>query len=99
MTKGEVDLINDKMDTLYKRMEEAESKLKMIECTHHPRNIDYTLDTRRSISSLIYTKQCKLCGKVLGHFTHETYLIDRKQFLEQELEEIDKEIDYDQAKD
>lgn len=97
MTKDEVSLINDKVDTLYERMEKVESKLKMIECTHHPRNVEYTVNTERSLTSMFYTKQCKLCGKVLGRYTHETYLIDRKQFLEQELEEVDKEIDHDQA--
>ena len=99
MTKGETDLINDKIDTLSKRMKEVESKLKMIECTHHPRNIEYIANTQRSLSYIIYTKQCKTCGKIIGRFRRKTYLIDRKQFLEEELKEVDKEIDYDQTKD
>ena len=98
MTKSEVDLINDKIDTLYKRVNEVESKLKMIECTHNPRNIEYIVNTQ-PIANKFYTKQCKLCGKILCRLTHRAYLVDRKQFIEQELKEIDKEIEHDQTQD
>ena len=105
MTKGEVDLMNDKIDTVYKRMKEVESKLKMIECTHHPKNIEYIINTQ-PITNKFYTKQCKLCGKILCRLTHSAYLVDKKHFLEKELEEVSEEISLrkgeitdDQAKD